>query len=155
MDIYIVPFSIGQLFVFLEVCLFSTRNLSDSNVNIGCHQPLRSPSLPVSPPGDQCQETIPAGSCATSSQEDNPQTGADRGAEAGDQGGIRAVWHRRIWIHRCQGAQGISAPTLIAINTTVSVCLTLHLSHTVPGRNASSGVRTKERGDQEDDWWSG
>lgn len=55
--------------------------------------------------GDQRQETIPAGSGATSSQEDDPQTRADRGAEAGDQGGLWAVWHGWIWFHRCQGAQ--------------------------------------------------
>lgn len=38
--------------------------------------------------GNQRQETIPAGSSATSSQEDDPQTGTDRGTEAGDQGGL-------------------------------------------------------------------
>lgn len=44
---------------------------------------------PVSPPpGNRCQETIPAGSGAPSSQEDSPQARADGGTEAGDPGGL-------------------------------------------------------------------
>lgn len=56
--------------------------------------------------GNQCQEAIPTGSGAPSSQEDNSQARADWGAEAGDQGGLWAVWHRWLWTHRCEGAQG-------------------------------------------------
>lgn len=129
-----------------------------SDVNIGGYYScliflFKPPLLPVYLPGDQCQETIPAGSCATSSQEDHPQTGADRGAEAGDQGGLWTIWHRWIWIYRCQGAQGKSAPML-----TISFQGVSHpavLSHTAPGRDESPGLWTEEGGDQKDDKRSG
>ncbi|CAE7810488.1 unnamed protein product, partial [Symbiodinium necroappetens] len=50
--------------------------------------------------------------------------GAHRGAEAGDQGGLRPLRHRRLRRNRLQGAQG---------------------GHACPG------VRTEERGNPEDD----
>ncbi len=87
------------------------------------------PLFPVSLLGDECQETIPAGSCASSSQEDNPQTRADRGAEAGDQGGLWAVRHGWIRIHRCQGAQGKTIQTLIT--TSVWEGVYFHLCFTL------------------------
>lgn len=102
-------------------------------------------------PGDQCQEAIPAGSCATSSQKDNPQTRADRGAEAGDQGGLWALWHWWIWIHWRQGAQGKTTQTWI-ISFHVANCASLPA---VPGCDESSGLWTEEGGDQKDDRGSG
>lgn len=40
--------------------------------------------------------------CQPWSQEERPH----RGAKAGDQGSFRPFRYRRLWIHRCQGAEG-------------------------------------------------
>lgn len=113
----------------------------------------------MSTSGHQRQKTIPAGSSAPSPQEDHPQTRADGGAEAGDQGGLWTVWHRRLWIHWCQGAEGrlhlkqINA--LFQLSMKDYVCVTTSCRHSDTGCYESFGVRTKEGGDQEDDQWSG
>ena len=57
----------------------------------------------LSPAGVGLQEI---GSGGEPEEEGGSQSGADRGAEAGDQGGVRPVRHRRDWDHRREGAKG-------------------------------------------------
>lgn len=113
--------------------------------------------LCLSVSGNQRQETVPAGSSAPSSQEDHSQTRAHRGAEAGDQGGLWTVWHGRVWIHWCQGAQGKLNRKQINKQHEWSVIMSGFAAsrlHSATGRHESSGVRTEEGRDQKDDQWS-